>query len=97
MRDLVPFKRMAEEVGGHMGLSDVKLAVIKAKTVVHKVNNGSLTLANLEPGRSAPTSKFFDVEYRLFREQLNAGISSRRIEIRNEVWRDETETLWMVV
>jgi hypothetical protein len=49
MRDLIPFKQIAEEVGGHMGLLDVKLAVIKAKTVVHKDNNGTLTLANLEP------------------------------------------------
>jgi hypothetical protein len=63
MRDLNRFKRIAEEVCGHMGLSDEKLAVIQAKTVVHKDNNGTLTLANLESGRGTPTSKLFDVKY----------------------------------
>ena len=53
-----------------MGLLDDKVATIKAKTVVHEDNNGALTLANLEPGRSTPTSKFFNVKYHWFREQL---------------------------
>jgi hypothetical protein len=66
MRDLIPFKQIAEEVCGHMGLLDEKLAVIKAKMVVHKDNNGTLTLANLEPGRSTPTPKSFKVKYHWF-------------------------------
>jgi hypothetical protein len=70
MRDLIPFKRIATEVCRHMGLSDEKRAVIKAKTVVHEDNNATLTLANMEPGRSTPTSKFFNVKYHWFREQL---------------------------
>ncbi len=70
MRDLIPFKRIAEEVCRHMNLSKDKLAVIKTKTVVHEDNSGALTLANLEPGRSTPTSKFFNVKYHWFREQL---------------------------
>ncbi len=53
-----------------MGLSDEKIAVIKTKTVVHEDNSGALTLAKLEPGRSTPTSKFFNVKYHWFREQL---------------------------
>jgi hypothetical protein len=71
MRDLIPFKRIAEEVCGHMGLSDEKLAVIHTKTVVHEDNSGALILAKLEPGRSTPTSKFFNVKYHWFREQLH--------------------------
>ena len=70
MRDLIVLKRLAEEVSAHMGLADDKVATIKAKTVVHEDNNGALTLANLEPGRSTPTSKFFNVKYHWFREQL---------------------------
>jgi hypothetical protein len=70
MRDLIVLKRLAEEVSAHVGLADDKVATIKAKTVVHEDNNGALILANLEPGRSTPTSKFFNVKYHWFREQL---------------------------
>ncbi len=62
MRDLIPFKQIAEEVCGHMGLPNKKLAVIHAKTVIHDDASGALTLARLEPGRSTPTSKFFKRE-----------------------------------
>jgi hypothetical protein len=61
---------MAKEVCGHMGLPDEKLAVIKTKTVVHEDNSGALTLAKLDPGQSTPTSKFFNLKYHWFREQL---------------------------
>lgn len=71
MRDLIPFKRIAEEVCSHMGLSDDKIAVIRTTTVVHEDNNGAMILARLPPGRSTPTSKFFNVKYHWFREQLN--------------------------
>jgi hypothetical protein len=45
MHDIIPFKRIAEEVCLHMGLSDEKLAVIKTKTMVHEDNSEALTLA----------------------------------------------------
>jgi hypothetical protein len=53
-----------------MGLDDSTVATIKANTVVHEDNNGAKTLANMEPGRNAPTSKFFPIKYHWFREQL---------------------------
>jgi hypothetical protein len=56
--------------GIRMCLSDEKLAVIKTKTVLDEDNSGALTLAKLEPDRSAPTSEFFNVKYHWFREQL---------------------------
>jgi hypothetical protein len=80
MRDLIPFKRIAEEMCSHMGLSDEKLAVIKTKTVVHEDNSGALTLAKLEPGRNTPTSKFFNVKYHWFREQIKPNhIEMRKV------------------
>jgi hypothetical protein len=80
MRDLIPFKRIAEEVCRHMGLSDEKMAVIKAKTVVHEDNSGALSLAKLEPGRNTPTSKFFNVKYHWFREQIKPNnIEMRKV------------------
>ncbi len=50
-RSLTPFKRLSIEVGALMGLDDSKLATIKAKTVVHEDNAGTVSLANMEPGR----------------------------------------------
>jgi hypothetical protein len=71
MRDLIPIKTLALEVGNFMGLlDDSKLATVKFKTVVHEDNNGALTLAKMEPGRTTPTSKFFHIKYHWFREQL---------------------------
>jgi hypothetical protein len=71
MRDLIPIKKaLALEVGNFMGLDDSKLAMVNAKTVVHEDNNGTLKLANMEPGRNTPTSKFFHIKYHWFREQL---------------------------
>ena len=54
-----------------MGLSEDKIATIRTKTVVHEDNNGAMILARLPPGRSTPTSKFFNVKYHWFREQLD--------------------------
>jgi hypothetical protein len=45
--------------------------VINAKMVVHEENSGTVTLVKLEPGRSTPTSKFFNVKYHCFQEHLN--------------------------
>jgi hypothetical protein len=66
MQDLIPFKRIAEEVCIHMGLSEDKLVTIRTKTVVHEDNNGAMILAKLPPGRSTHTSKFFNVKYHWF-------------------------------
>jgi hypothetical protein len=71
MRDLIPIKALALEVGNFMGLDNSKLATVNARTVVHEDNNGALMLAAMEPGRNTPTSKFFHIKYHWFsREQL---------------------------
>jgi hypothetical protein len=71
-----------------MGLSDKKLAVIKTKTVVHADN--SETLEKLEPGRSTPTSKFFNVKFHWFREQLKPN----RIELWKVASKEELGNLF---
>jgi hypothetical protein len=45
-----------------MGLSDSKLATIKAKTAVHEDNNGALTLVNMDPGQNKLTSNIIGSE-----------------------------------
>jgi hypothetical protein len=90
MRDLIPFKQIAEEVCHHMGVSDEKLAVIKTKTVVHEDNSDALTLAKLEPGRNTPTSKFFNVKYHWLREQ----IKPKNIELRKVSSEEQLEDIF---
>jgi hypothetical protein len=64
--DLLPFMQIADGLCHHMGLLKDKLAIIKTKTVVHKDNSGTLTLAKLEPGCSTLTSKFFNGKHHWF-------------------------------
>jgi hypothetical protein len=71
MRDLKPFKHIAEEVCTYMGLSKDNIATIQTKTMVQEDNNGAMILAKLPPGRSTLKSKFFNVKYHWFRRQLN--------------------------
>jgi hypothetical protein len=74
MGDIVSLKWLAEEVCTHMGLDDDdKKPTIKAKSrtiLVHEGNHGTLTLANLKPGRSSSTFKFFNMKYHWFWEEL---------------------------
>jgi hypothetical protein len=70
MHALIPIKFMVVKVGELMGLNDSKLAMIKAKTLVHEDNNSALTLSKIEPTWNMPTSKLFHIKYHWFREQL---------------------------
>ena len=40
------------------------------KTTVHEDNMGALRLAQLEPGRNTPRSKFYAIKYHWFRSWL---------------------------
>jgi hypothetical protein len=51
-----------------VGISDEQ--VTKFKTTVWEDNVGALTLANMEPGRMTPRSKFYAVKYHWFWSQL---------------------------
>jgi hypothetical protein len=51
-----------------MGLSKDQLTSFK--TTVWEDNMGALTLANMEPGRMTPRSKFYAIRYHCFRSKL---------------------------
>ena len=68
MRDLLPFKDLMIEITSNMGLSVEDVSQIR--TTVWEDNNGALTLANLEPGRTTSRSKHFAIKYHWFREKL---------------------------
>jgi E3 ubiquitin-protein ligase DOA10 len=47
-------------------------SLLTFKTTVHEDNQGALRLANMEPGRQTPRSKFYAIKYHWFRSWLNA-------------------------
>jgi hypothetical protein len=45
-------------------------SLLTIKTTVHEGNQGALLLANMEPGRQTPRSKFYAIKYHWFRSWL---------------------------
>ena len=78
MRDLLPIRYLVIELCEKLELSDMATSHV-CKTIVHEDNQGCLKLANLEPGRMTPRSKFYAVKYHWFRSKLQPN----RIEIRH--------------
>lgn len=68
MKDLLPLMRTVKEVAQGVGISQEQITSIK--TTVWEDNVGALTLANLEPGRMTPRSKFYAIKYHWFRSKL---------------------------
>jgi hypothetical protein len=52
------------------GFNITKKHLVTFKTTVHEGNQGALTLARLEPGRTTPRSKFYAIKHHWFRSWL---------------------------
>jgi hypothetical protein len=52
------------------GFADTKNVVTRFKTTVHEDNMGALRLAQMEPGRNTPRSKFYAIKLHWFRSWL---------------------------
>jgi hypothetical protein len=76
MRDFLPFKRLVDAVSCSIGISEGTLTSFLV--TVWEDNIGALTLANLEPGRMTPRSKFYAIKYHWFRSHLKPN----RVEIK---------------
>lgn len=68
MKDLIPLLRLVKSVSTAVGMTQTQ--VTEMKTTVWEDNSGALTLANLEPGRLTPRSKFYAVRVHWFRTHL---------------------------
>lgn len=68
MKDLIPLLRLLKSVSNAIGMKQTEIT--ERKTTVWEDNSGALTLANLEPGRLTPRSKFYAVRYHWFRTHL---------------------------
>jgi Reverse transcriptase (RNA-dependent DNA polymerase) len=75
MKSVLPLLELLKTVAKGSGVSDEH--VTKFKTTVWEDNVGALTLANMEPGRMTPRSKFYAVKYHWFRSHLKPN----RVEV----------------
>lgn len=68
MREVLPFQNLVKVVAKIVGFKDVDSTTFR--TTIHEDNAGALTLANMEPGRITPRSKFYAIKMHWFRSKL---------------------------
>ena len=83
MRDVLPLRNLTKAVAKAAGISPELLSTFK--TTCHEDNNGALTLANLEPGRTTPRSKFYDVKVHWFRSHLCKDIVVQKVDTKEQL------------
>jgi len=69
LRATIPFLSVAKSIviGLHQSTDD---QLVNFRATVHEDNQGALALANLEPGRNTPRSKFYALKLHWFRSWL---------------------------
>ena len=72
MREVLPLRNLISAVGTGFGLE--RMVNTTFKCTAHEDNTGCETLANLEPGRTTPRSRFYDVKLHWFRSMLSKFI-----------------------
>ena len=68
MREVIPLQTLFTTLGTAIGINQDILTSFR--TTVHEDNAGTLTLANMEPGRVTPRSKHYAVKIHWFRTKL---------------------------
>jgi hypothetical protein len=68
MREVIPLRNLIKEVAKGLGINE--LCNTQFQCTAHEDNTACETLANLEPGRVTPRSKFYDVRVHWFRSIL---------------------------
>jgi hypothetical protein len=83
LRAAIPLLDVTKSINKGLNFTTTKLLTLKA--TVHEDNMGALKLANLEPGRNTPRSKFYAIKLHWFRSWLKP----REIEIIHCPTRDQ--------
>ena len=87
MREVIPLRRTVKAVAHGCKLHDACETTFL--TTVWEDNMGALTLANLDPGRNTPRSKFYDVKVHWFRTHLSDdeddGIVVKKIDTKEQI------------
>jgi len=82
MREVIPLRSTIECVAREVGVENGCQTAFK--TTVWEDNMGALTLANLEPGRSTPRSKFYDCKVHWFRSHLDDNCKVCKIDTKEQ-------------
>lgn len=85
MRDVLPLRNLTKTVAKAVGIPEEHVSTFKV--TCHEDNDAARTLANLEPGRTTPRSKFYDVKVHCFRSHLNEHLTVQRIDTKDQ-WAD---------
>ena len=83
MRDVLPLRNLTKVVAKAVGIPEEHLSTFK--TTCHEDNNGALSLANLEPGRNTPRSKFYDVKVHWFRSHIGKDIVVQKVDTKEQL------------
>ena len=79
MKSVLPLLDLLKTVARGVGMTEDQST--KFKTTVWEDNNGALTLANMEPGRFTPRSKFYAIRMHWFRSHLKPNrVTVEKIE-----------------
>ena len=79
LRTAIPLLDLCKEV--MKGLNENEHQSLHYKTTLHEDNMGALKLAQMEPGRTTPRSKFYALKYHWFRSWIKArGITLQYIK-----------------
>jgi len=83
MRDVLPLRNLTKTVAKAVGIPEEHVSTFKV--TCHEDNDAARTLANLEPGRTTPRSKFYDVKVHWFRSHLNEHLTVQRIDTKDQL------------
>ena len=83
MRDVLPLRNLIMTVAKAMGIPEEHLSTFKV--TCWEDNESARILANLDPGRNTPRSKFYDVKVHWFRSHLNDQVRVERIETKEQL------------
>ena len=78
MRDVIPLRNTLTTVAKALGLPDDYPTTFQTR--IWEDNDGCRTIANLEPGRFTPASKWYDINLHWFRSHLNERVVVKRID-----------------
>jgi hypothetical protein len=85
MREIIPLGNLLGTVAEAVGLPEEYKTTFK--TTVWEDNNGCRIIANLEPGRFTPASKWYDITLHWFRSFLSDRVTVERIDT-DKQWAD---------
>jgi hypothetical protein len=83
MRDVLPLRNLIMTVAKAMGIPEEHLSTFKV--TCWEDNESARILANLDPGRNTPRSKFYDVKVHWFRSHLSDQVRVERIETKEQL------------